>query len=191
MKSVAARALADAAGAFDRLGVRWFLFGAQAAIFYGHARSTADVDLTVELGGHSTEALVGALGAARIVPRVLFDAAFVAATRVLPLVHEPTGLGVDIVLAGPGPDESFLSRARTESFEGVVVKVVDPSDLLVMKILAARPKDIEDVRGLLRVAPKGLDLDDVRAQLRELEGLLDQSDLVAALDEAVRLAGRR
>lgn len=191
MKSAAARALADAAGALDRLGVRWYLFGAQAAIFYGHARSTADVDLTVELAGNSTETLIEALRVARIVSRIPFDSAFVAMTRVLPLVHEPTGLAVDVVLAGPGPDESFLSRARTESFEGVVVKIVDPSDLLVLKILAGRAKDLEDVRALLRAAPRGLDLADVRGQLRELEELLDQSDLVRALDDAIAAARRR
>ena len=43
--------LVDLQGAFDAIGVRWFLFGAQAAILYGVARLSADVDVTVDLGG--------------------------------------------------------------------------------------------------------------------------------------------
>lgn len=44
-------------------GVSWYLFGAQAALLYGSARLTADVDATVLLGDVSTEALVAALEA--------------------------------------------------------------------------------------------------------------------------------
>ena len=41
--------LADLARGLAALGVRWFLFGAQAAILHGSARLSADVDVTVEL----------------------------------------------------------------------------------------------------------------------------------------------
>ena len=46
--SAVADLLADLAGALDPLPVRWYLFGAQAAIFHGAARMTADVDVTEE-----------------------------------------------------------------------------------------------------------------------------------------------
>lgn len=42
--------LAAVRSVFDRLGVRWYLFGAQAVIAYGAPRLTADADVTVELG---------------------------------------------------------------------------------------------------------------------------------------------
>jgi len=35
------------------LGIRWYLFGAQAAIVHGAARLTADVDATIDAGEHS------------------------------------------------------------------------------------------------------------------------------------------
>lgn len=47
MRSPVADLLADLARGFERLGMRWYLFGAQAAIVYGVARLTADVDATV------------------------------------------------------------------------------------------------------------------------------------------------
>ena len=38
--------LAELRACFDSLGVRWYLFGAQAAIHHGVARLAADVDVT-------------------------------------------------------------------------------------------------------------------------------------------------
>ncbi len=48
MPSAAASTLADLASVLEDLGLRWYLFGAQAAIHYGNPRATADVDVTVE-----------------------------------------------------------------------------------------------------------------------------------------------
>jgi predicted nucleotidyltransferase len=53
------------------------------------------------------------------------------------------------VLAGPGLEEQFLARAVLVDIGGVRVPVMSPEDLVVTKILAGRPKDIEDVRGIL------------------------------------------
>ena len=50
--------LADLARGLGALGVRWFLFGAQAAILHGAARLSADVDVTVDLGARSSRELV-------------------------------------------------------------------------------------------------------------------------------------
>ena len=47
MSSPIGEVLAALGTCFDSLGVRWYLFGAQAAIFHGVARLTADVDVTV------------------------------------------------------------------------------------------------------------------------------------------------
>lgn len=52
MRSPIADLLAALASAFDTLGMSWYLFGAQAAIVYGVARLTADVDVT-DAGGRA------------------------------------------------------------------------------------------------------------------------------------------
>ena len=70
---------------------------------------------------------------------------FVERTRVLPLAHRPTGIPIDVVLAGPGPEELFLARARQETVEGVAVKVASPEDVVAMTVLAGRPKDLHVV----------------------------------------------
>jgi hypothetical protein len=60
-----------------------------------------------------------------------------------------------------------------------------------MKILAERPKDIEDVVAILAAHPDDLDLDLVRSTLRLLEEALGQSDLMPALERAMERAGKQ
>ena len=89
---------------------------------------------------------------------------------------------MDLVLAGPGLEEEFLARARRLSVDGVVVPVVDVSDLVILKVLAARPKDLDDVAALLRVQGERIDDTRVRHVLALLEGALGQSDLISEFE---------
>lgn len=182
-----AELLSALARALGGLGLRWYLFGAQAAILHGTARLTADVDVTVDTGTHSIRGLVARLRDAGFEPRVSDADAFAASTRVLPLVHVESRIPVDIVLAGPGLEQEFLSRAETRSVGGTPVPVIAAEDLITMKVLAGRDKDLDDVVAVLTARGDRLDLDRIRSTLRLIERALERSDLVAELD---RLVGR-
>lgn len=162
--------------------MRWYLFGAQAALLYGSARLTADVDATVLLGDVSTQTLVAALEAETFELRI-DDPTFVATTRVIPVVHRSTGLPADIVLGGPGLEELFLSRASERNVGGSRVPVAAAEDLIVMKILAGREKDKQDIVAVLRARRDKLDLGAIRATIEMLEAALAQSDLMPLFDE--------
>lgn len=152
------------------------MFGAQAVNVWGEPRLSADVDVTIEYTGE-TSALLAELQRAGIESRMAFDEEFVRRTRVLPL---------DLVLAGPGIEEDFLNRALMIDIGGARVPVISPEDLLVTKILASRPKDMEDVRGILRERGHELDLHLVRSTLELLERALGESDLLPAFESEVR-----
>jgi hypothetical protein len=168
--------LSACAAAFVDLGVRWYLFGAQAAFVYGAARLTVDVDVTVALDEHAPGELLAALSRHGIQSRV-DDEDFVERTRVIPVIHTSSGIAGDIVLAGPGLEEMFLNRARVRDLLGVPVPVAAPEDLVVMKILAGRPKDIEDVKAIVSAQGDALHVDSIRETLRLVEEALGQSDL--------------
>ncbi|HYU25018.1 MAG TPA: nucleotidyltransferase [Thermoanaerobaculia bacterium] len=68
---------------------------------------------------------------------------------------------------------------------GTVIPVISPEDLIVTKVLAGRPKDIEDVRGVLQERLDSLDLERVRSLLRLLEQALTQSDLLSTLEREI------
>ena len=168
----------------------WYLFGAQAVGVWGTPRLSADVDITIRLRVPDTLAFVNGMREAGFDLRVADAEDFARRTRVLPFVHRESRIPVDAVLAGPGPEEEFLSRARTVAIEGVPVPVISPEDLIVTKVLAGRPKDVEDVRGILGQRGADLDLGRVRRLLGLLEEALGQSDLLP-LFEAQLSAIRR
>ena len=182
--------LAALAEAIAAVGARWYLFGAQAALIWGRPRLTADVDVTVRLDPEEPDALVRALAQRGFRLRVESGDDFVRRTRVLPFVFEPNGLPVDVVLAGPGLEELFLSRVVPVRVGSVTVPVISPEDLIVTKILAGRPKDVEDVRGILLERGGQLDLGTVRATLGLLEAALGQSDLQPAFEAELARARR-
>ena len=110
---------------------------------------------------------------------------FVRRTRVLPFVYLPNGLPVDLVMAGPGLEELFLARAVQVDVAGVTVPVISPEDLIVTKVLAGRPKDLEDIHGVLRQRGGALNLDVIRTTLALLEEALAQGDLLPVFEDAL------
>jgi hypothetical protein len=190
MPSPIGEVLAALRASFDSLGVRWYLFGAQAAIYHGVARLTADIDVTIQPGLHSTRELVTTLEANGFGLRMTASDAFVARTRVLPLVHSSTRLPVDVVLAGPGLEERFLDHAESHVLEGVRIPIAAAEDLVTMKLLAARPKDLDDAERMLRVGSDTIDLDRVRQTLELLEDALSQGDLIPQLEQILERIAR-
>lgn len=178
-------ALVDLARVLSKLRVRWFVFGAQAVNAYGVPRMTADLDVTVMLEPASTGRIQKALELGGFSSRVGDVGAFVARTRVMPLVHRPTGFLVDIVLGQEGLEEEMSRRVEHMQIEGVEVPMISLRDLIVTKVLAGREKDREDVRQLLRTA-HGVPAGEIRAALTALDQLLERSDLTPSFERLLR-----
>lgn len=147
---------------------------------------SADVDVTVDVDPADAEALIADLEEAGFVVRAPNARELLARTRVLPFLDRKTELPLDVVFAGPGLEEQFLERARYIELPGGSIPVLSPEDLLVTKILAGRPKDIEDARGVLKEQLDSLDLAQIRSVLDLLEQALDRSDLRPVLEAEVR-----
>jgi hypothetical protein len=174
------RALSVALG---DLRVGWYVFGAQAVLIWGRPRFTEDIDVTVLPGSVPTSRLVATLQQHGFELRVEGTPAFVDQTRVLPLTFSGSGWALDLVLGGPGLEEGFLQRSiPTEVTSGFSVRVICPEDLIVTKVLAGRPKDLEDARGVVQARGEALDRDAVLQILQMLEEALGVSDLVPVFD---------
>lgn len=175
----------DLNAALSTLQVRWYVFGAQAAILYGSSRLTADADATVMLEPDATDELL----------RLLFKNGFRARSpqfkemaeqqRVVLLLHESSGVPLDLVLGGRGIEEEFCSRVVLHDMGGDQIPVISPEDLIAVKILAGRAKDMEDVKAVLDANRGRLNLDLVATTLRRLELALDRSDLLSELNRLV------
>jgi len=184
-------ALADLVRVLTRLEVDWYLFGAQAAILYGSTRVTEDIDVTVALGPLSPRDVATTFEKRGFRLRVRDSAGFVDRTRVLPVVHVKSSIPVDVVFSGPGLEEDFMARKRQVERGKLTLPVVSPEDLVVLKLLAARPHDYEDLRAVLRGQGPTLDQKRVVETLTVLEHALGQSDLLPAFSKLLRAVRQR
>ena len=173
--------LADFQQACAELQVRYYVFGAQAALLFGSPRLTADVDITVLLGDVTSEELAQTLVQHGFSLRFT-DPAFARTTRVLPVLHVSSAFPADVVLGGPGLEELFLQRSVVRSIHGLEVPVASPEDLIVMKVLAGRRKDEEDVVAVLSAQQGKLDLTQIRQTLHDLTVALAQDDLLPTFE---------
>jgi len=163
---------------------RWFVFGAQAVAVRGAPRFTQDIDVTVAVNRSDLPPLMRALEAGGLTQRYPEIAEKLLSTgAVIPLAH-PSGMEVDLVIAASGLETLAMARATRVSIDGVEVPVVHATDLLVMKILAGRGKDLDDARSIL--AGGEVDVDESRNLLGQLEQALGRSDLLPELIAALR-----
>ena len=173
------------AAVMAKRGLRWYLFGAQAAIIWGSPRLSADADITAQLPPEEVEPFIEAMRRNGF-HVVISDSDFVESTRVLPFVHQSTRMPVDVVLAGPGLEQEFLQRAVSVDLGSTSIPVISPEDLIVTKVLAGRAKDIEDVRSVTHERRGSLDVDRIRSILGLLEEALSRSDLLPEFEKSWR-----
>ena len=187
--SAVAEVLSALREVFARRQVAWYLFGAQAVAVRGAPRATQDIDVTADVSRAALPALLVDLERRDIHHRYPAIAdELVRSAAVLPLRHGPTGMEIDLVLAGSGLEALALQRATMAAVDGVKVPVASATDLVVMKVLAGRGKDLEDLRAL--IAGGEVEVDEARDLLSQLEEALGQSDLLPALESAIRGAKR-
>jgi len=163
-------------------GLPWYLFGAQAAIVWGSPRLSADVDITASIEPSSVDSFLEAMRRHGF-DLLSADRDLMMRSRVLPFVHRGTRILLDVVLAGPGLEDDFLQRAKRVDMHGSPIPVISPEDLVITKVLAGRPKDIEDVRGVIHERRAQLDGERIRQILGLLETALSQGDLLPVFEK--------
>lgn len=104
------------------------------------------------------------------------------------LRHTRTGIGVDLSAGALPFEEELVARASSYTVRGIEIPTASPEDLVVMKILASRPRDIADIEGLL-VAHPSLDVARVRKHVRLFSAALETPELNKKLEELLRSRG--
>ncbi len=99
-----------------------------------------------------------------------------------------------MVFAAPGLEDQILARSRWMDVDGLRVRVATPEDIIVLKCLAGRAKDREDVVAILAARGDDLDYDYVGSLLALLREALAEDEIVRFFEEAraaaVRAMGR-
>jgi hypothetical protein len=170
-------------------GVPYAVIGGVAASLHGTPRVTKDVDLVALADEDTWPALLDSARLQNIEPRIKDALEFAKTTRVLLLVHRSTGIELDVRFGMLPFEYELVSRAETRQVKKVSFSLASPEDVMVMKALALRPRDIADIEGILHSVPD-LDLARVRALVSELSQALEGIDHRSELEALLRRAGR-
>jgi predicted nucleotidyltransferase len=166
-------ALKDVVALLDALPQPNMLIGAIAVIANGYARTTDDIDATISGAVVSPEQVLECAAEHGIHPRIADAAAFAKRTQVLLLIHSRSGTKVDVSLASVPFEEEALARQRGMEFRGMQLRICDPEDLILYKVVAARPQDLEDARQLLMRHDARIDRGRIRSVLATFDQILD------------------
>jgi hypothetical protein len=158
--------------------------GGVAASLHGQPRVTRDVDIVALVADDDWARFVSVGARFEIRPRRADALEFARATRVLLMRHVPSTVDLDVSLGAIPFEYDMVQRAVTRRIRGVSFRVATAEDIVVMKSLALRPRDIADIEGILIAVP-GLAIDRVRRDLRALSESLEGPDFLAELDRIV------
>ena len=161
------------------------IIGGIAASLLGRPRFTRDVDVLISLEEAQWEKFIKAGARFGFVPRIDNPVAFAHRSRVFLIQHRPTGVDVDIVVAGLPFEEESIAQTRWRKVGKLSLPLPTPENLIIMKAIAHRPQDLVDIEALVEANPK-LDVRKIRRYVQEFSAALDMPDISNDLDELLR-----
>jgi hypothetical protein len=145
---VSAGALAAVGRLLEAVGVRYAVIGAHAVNAWLEPRFTADIDVTVAADATDLARIKAALAGEGYVLAREHGADLPSGPDFLRFVSPDTTTTIELQLAKTDLQRAVIDRAVTASGTARVATV---EDLIVLKLIANRPKDRVDLEGLVRL----------------------------------------
>ena len=167
------QALQNLLSEFDDQGV---IIGGIAASLLGTPRFTADLDAVFLLSFDDLPLLIEKAAAQGIEPRIADLIGFARKSRVLLLRHAASGTDIDLSLGILPFEVEMVERSQMVEIGAIKLRLPTPEDLIIMKAVAHRPKDLADIQA---IASNHLHLDKerIRFWVEQFGEALDLPDL--------------
>jgi len=166
--------------------IPYAIIGGIAVIIHGAPRVTADIDVTILAEIDTLEQILGVF-ADDYISLKSNPLAFFQRCLFVPLQHKTTEVKVDVAAALSGFERLAVKRSQRLFYYDVEANVCTIEDLIIMKLIAARPKDILDLQTLIPQNRPQLDLRYLRARAKEFIDV-ERSDVPEKLEEFLRAA---
>jgi hypothetical protein len=174
--------IARLAGELEAKRVPFMLIGGQAVLLHGEPRLTQDVDVTMGVGPDRIADLLAVCDEMGLQPLPDDPGAFARETFVLPAADPTTGVRVDLIFSTTPYEARAIERAVLVNVGGREVPFATAEDLLLHKLFAGRPRDLEDAAGVVRRKGPELDWEYLARWAREFAVVPGREDLPAQVD---------
>jgi hypothetical protein len=158
---------------FDNQGV---VIGGIAASLLGTPRFTADLDAVILLTLDDLPLLIEKAAEQGIEPRIADAIGFARKSRVLLLRHIASGTDIDLSLGVLPFEREMVARSKLLEIGALKLRLPTPEDLIIMKAVAHRPKDLADIQAIIANHPD-LDRNRIRFWVEQFSEALDLPEL--------------
>lgn len=145
--------------------------GGQAVLIYGEPRLTNDIDITLGVNTDKFEEVFSIAKELKLTVLVKDALQFVRRNSVLPLKDKQSGFRIDLIFSFTDFEMNAIIRAKSIIFGKKKIKFASVEDLIILKMFAGRPRDIEDVMNIIK---KNKKLD--RIYIRKWLKIFDKSN---------------
>jgi hypothetical protein len=145
--------LAKLARTLDQAEIPYMVIGGQAVLIHGEPRLTRDIDITLGVDSSHLKNVLAAISAVSLIPAVKDVELFVRKTNVLPITDTESNIRVDLIFSFTPYESEAIRRAVSVVFDDAPVRFASAEDLIIHKLVAGRPRDLEDVTGILARKP--------------------------------------
>jgi len=172
-------ALLEVTSCLEALSIPHMLIGGLAVSLWGEPRATLDIDLSLWVEPENQQTTVQHL-CERFHTPVTAPHEFLEQNRVLPLVTSQ-GVRADLIFATLPYEKHAIVRAAIKDVAGRAVRVTTVEDLVLMKAMSEREKDLEDARRLVRRHAASLDRRYLEPHLRQLAEAMTRPEILNLL----------
>jgi len=165
--------------------IPYMIIGGQAVLLYGEPRLTRDIDITLGVNTEYLDELLKVIRELSLKPIPENIKLFVQQTMVLPALEEITGIRVDFIFSFTTYEIEAIKRARKITIMGREVCFASPEDVIIHKIFAGRPRDIEDVRSII-LKNSDMDIQYIRGWLKEFDKSSEKRDFLKTFKKVLK-----
>ena len=162
--------------------------GGVAASILGQPRMTRDIDALILLEEKYWEDFLVDGAKFGFFPRLSDCVDFAKKSRVLLVRHKPSKIDVDVTIGRLPFEKEAIARAVWLDIKGIRLPLPAPEDLIIMKAIAHRPRDLADIESILDVQTK-LNLRRIRKWVKEFSSAIEIPEILKDLENI--LARRR
>lgn len=161
------------------------IIGGLAVIINGYDRATTDIDAVVWDLDDRLEELISVLGAVGIQFRIKDGIRTARSVRVI-LLQTDHGVNIDLSMGVLPFEQEVISRASSMRLgDELIGQIATVEDLLIMKLVASRDRDLDDVTRLFELNPD-VSHARIRRLVTEFAEALERPEIISNLDEKLK-----
>lgn len=153
------------------------VIGGYAVLFHGEPRLTEDIDIVLGCDADKLNLILEVVSH-QFNPRCKNVKDFVSKTNVLPLVAVKNDLRVDLIFSFIKFERDAIQRALSTEVNGKTIKIARAEDLIIYKLLSARPRDIEDIKNIINNKSDEINFSELNKMVNRFSSLMNSDQIL-------------